>query len=75
MGLYGYYRRFISDFSKIVHPITSFQNKGINFEWIAECEDNFNLLKELLTNAPILNIVDPNENLVVCTDACNEGLG
>jgi hypothetical protein len=33
------------------------------------------LLKELLTSAPILNIADPNENFVVCTDACKEGLG
>jgi hypothetical protein len=32
-------------------------------------------LKELLTSAPILNIVDPNEHFVVCTDACKEGLG
>jgi hypothetical protein len=32
-------------------------------------------LKELLTSAPILKIVDPNENFVVCTDACKEGLG
>jgi hypothetical protein len=23
----------------------------------------------------VLNIVDPNENFVVCTDACKEGLG
>jgi hypothetical protein len=40
-----------------------------------KCEENFNLLKELLTSAPILKIVDPNENFVVCTDACKEGLG
>jgi hypothetical protein len=33
------------------------------------------LLKELLTSAPILKIVDPNEDFVVCTDACKEGLG
>jgi hypothetical protein len=51
------------------------QKKGIKFEWTTECEENFNLLKELLTSAPILNIVDPNENFVVCTDACKEGLG
>jgi hypothetical protein len=25
-------------------------------------------------SAPILNIADPNENFVVCTDACKEGL-
>jgi hypothetical protein len=33
------------------------------------------LLKELLTSAPILNIVDPNDNYVVCTDGCKEGFG
>jgi hypothetical protein len=33
------------------------------------------LLKELLTSAHILNIVDPNENFLVCTYACKEGIG
>lgn len=45
MRLVGYYRIFIVGFSKIVHSITSFQKKGIKFEWTIECEDNFNLLK------------------------------
>jgi hypothetical protein len=70
MGLAGYYRIFIAGFFKISHPITSLQNKGIKFEWTSECEEKFNLLKELLTSAPILKIVDLNENFVVCTDAC-----
>ena len=29
----------------------------------------------MLTNAPILKITNPNKDFVVCTDACNEGLG
>ncbi|KAH9324003.1 hypothetical protein KI387_044460, partial [Taxus chinensis] len=28
MGLVGYYRRFVQDFSQIAHPITSLQWKG-----------------------------------------------
>jgi hypothetical protein len=60
MGLVGYYRSFMSGFSNISHPITSLQNKGIKFEWASECKENFSLLKELLTSAPVLNIVDPN---------------
>jgi hypothetical protein len=32
-------------------------------------------LKDLLTSAPILKVADPDEDLVVCTDACKEGLG
>jgi hypothetical protein len=75
MGLVGYYRRFIVGFSKISHPITSLQKKGTKFEWTLKCEKNFNLLKELLTSAPMLKIADPNESFVVCTDACKEGLG
>jgi hypothetical protein len=74
MGLDSYYKIFIAGFSKISHPITSLQNKGITFEWTTECEENFNLLIELLISAPILNIFDPNERFLVCTDACKEGL-
>jgi hypothetical protein len=31
MGLAGYYRRFNGGFSKIAHPITSLQRKGMKF--------------------------------------------
>jgi hypothetical protein len=75
MGLAGYYRRFIAGFSKIAHPITSLQKKGIKFEWTTKCEESFQHLKYLLTSAPILKVADPDEDFVVCTDACKEGLG
>jgi hypothetical protein len=75
MGLTGYYRRFIEGFSKIVHQITSLQKKGVKFQWTLDCEKSFQHLKQLLTSAPILRIGDPNEDFIVCTDACKEGLG
>jgi hypothetical protein len=75
MGLVGYYRRFIEGFSKVAHPITSLQKKGTKFEWTAKCEESFQHLKELLTSAPILKVADPDEDFVVCIDACKEGLG
>ena len=75
MGLVGYYRRFIEGFSKVSHSITSLQNKGIKFEWKLRCEESFQQLKNLLTSAPILKIADPKKDFVVCTDACNRGLG
>jgi len=43
--------------------------------WDLKCEESFSKLKELLTTAPILKITDPYKDFVVCTDACNEGLG
>jgi hypothetical protein len=75
MGLASYYRRFIIGFSRIAHPITSLQRKEKKFQWTKECEKSFQQLKQLLTSAPILRIADPNEDFVVCTDACKEGLG
>jgi hypothetical protein len=36
---------------------------------------SFQQLKQLLTSAPILKIGDSNEEFMVCTDACKEGLG
>ena len=41
MGLVGYYRRFIEGFSKVAHPITSLQRKGMRFEWKPKCEGSF----------------------------------
>jgi hypothetical protein len=69
MGLATYYMRFIEWLSKIIHPIIYLQKKSAKFVWTVKCEDNFNLLKELLTSAPILKIANPNENFVVCTNA------
>jgi hypothetical protein len=75
IGLACYYKIFIEGFSKIAHPITSLQKKGVKFEWTSDCERIFQHLKHLLTSAPILRIVDPNEEFIVCIDACKEGLG
>ena len=61
MGLAGYYQRFIEGFSKVAHAITSLQRKGIKFEWTLKCEQSFQWLKYLLTNAPILKVVDPEK--------------
>ena len=75
MGLAGYYRRFFKGFSKVAHAIISLQKKGMKFEWTSRCEESFQQLKNLLTNAPVLKVADPEKDFVVCTDACGQGLG
>jgi hypothetical protein len=74
MVLAEYYKRFIEGFSKIAHPITSLQNKGVKFQWTLDCEKSFKHLKQLLTSSPILMTTDPNEYFIVCAYACKEGL-
>jgi hypothetical protein len=75
MGLAGNYIIFIEGFSNISHPITSLQRKGVKFQWTLDCKKSFQHLKQLLTSALVLRIVDPDEDFIVCTDACNEVLG
>jgi hypothetical protein len=65
----------IKGFSKIASPITSLQKKGVTFEWTSKCEERFQQMKDIFTSVPILKIVDPDEDFIVCTDACKEGLG
>jgi hypothetical protein len=75
MGITGYYCRFIEGFSKTTYPITSLQKKGTKFNWTQKCQDSFNKLKELLTMTPILKVVDPEKDFIVCVNASKEGLG
>ncbi|KAI3815647.1 hypothetical protein L1987_15324 [Smallanthus sonchifolius] len=75
LGLAGYYRRFISNFSKIVVPLTALTHKGKTYEWGPKQEESFQTLKQKLCNAPILTLPDGNDDLVVYFDASNKGLG
>ena len=54
LGLAGYYRRFIEDFSRLAAPMTRLTRKGVKFEWDDLYEKAFQELKRRLTSAPIL---------------------
>ncbi|KAJ0580913.1 putative nucleotidyltransferase, Ribonuclease H [Helianthus annuus] len=48
LGLAGYYRRFIRDFSKIAQPLTSLTQKNTVYSWGTKQEEAFQLLKQKL---------------------------
>nr|AAR06331.1 putative polyprotein [Oryza sativa Japonica Group] len=52
LGLAGYYRRFIENFSKIAKPMTQLLKKEEKFIWSAECNRSFEELKGRLVSAP-----------------------
>jgi hypothetical protein len=41
LGLAGYYRRFILNFSKISKPITELLKKGNKYVWSKDCDEAF----------------------------------
>ena len=75
LGLTGYYRRFIENFSNITKPLTSLLKKDIVFYWSHEQEHAFNLLKEKLISAPLLQYPDFSQPFIVTTDASNYAVG
>ena len=54
LGLAGYYRRFIEDFSQLAALMIRLARKEVKFEWNDLCERAFQELKIRLTSAPIL---------------------
>ncbi|GJU36235.1 putative reverse transcriptase domain-containing protein [Tanacetum coccineum] len=75
LGLAGYYRRFIENFSKIAKSLTILTQKSKTFDWGEEQELAFQTLKDKLCNAPVLALPDGPEDFVVYCDASGIGLG
>ncbi|GJV75851.1 hypothetical protein Tco_1507435 [Tanacetum coccineum] len=75
LGLSGYYRRFIKDFSKIAKSLTELTQKNKKYIWGEDQETAFQLLKQKLCEAPILALPEGNDDFVVYCDASHQGLG
>ncbi|GJT08194.1 putative reverse transcriptase domain-containing protein [Tanacetum coccineum] len=75
LGLAGYYRRFIENFSKISKSPTILTQKCKTFDWGEEQELAFQTLKDKLCNAPVLALPDGPKDFVVYCDASGLGLG
>jgi hypothetical protein len=75
LGLAGYYRRFIPNFSRIAKPMTELLKKSAKFVWSEECDKAFHTLREHLTSAPVLTQPDMSKPFEVLCDASGTGLG
>ena len=75
LGLAGYYRIFIEDFSQLAAPITRLTRKEVMFDWDDRCEEAFQELKRRLTTSPILIVPDRGQGYTMYCDASRAGLG
>ncbi|KAA0050453.1 retrotransposon protein, putative, unclassified [Cucumis melo var. makuwa] len=69
----SYDRKFIHNFSTIVAPITDCLKKG-TFLWGNKQQYSFELLKEKLSNNPVLKLLDFSQPFEVAVDACGTGI-
>lgn len=74
-GLTGYYRKFIKDYGMTSRPLTELLKRNTIFQWKTMAEQAFQLLKQKMSEAPVLTVPDFSKIFVVETDACDLGLG
>ena len=58
LGFTNYYRKFIPRFADIARPLTNLTRKDVEFEWTSQCQQAFELMKEMLLKEPILKYPD-----------------
>ena len=84
LGLLGYHRRSIPNFSRKAKPLTDLlikanqvEGKGRKKEivWTQECQEALEILIEDITTAPIMAYPDFNKPFILHTDASVKGLG
>ena len=72
LGLVGYYRKFIKDFTRIAKPLTLLTRQQVKFEWSPAHHETFLKLKDSIIQAPILWYPNPNKSYIVYTDVSDD---
>jgi hypothetical protein len=75
LGLAGYYRRFVKDFSKIAAPLTDLLRSELKWQWSTSQETAFRTLQTAISSAPVLIVPDPSLPYEVMTDASGFAVG
>jgi len=75
LGMCGWYRKFIANFSTLSAPLTDLLKSKSKITWNDDAQQSFENLKRRLTSAPVL--VHPNYNLpfYIQVDASSRGVG
>jgi len=75
LGMSGYYRKFVPNYAEKTNHLRMLIRKNAVFNWTDECNKEFNNIKELLGNAPIMAFPDFSKGFILTTDASKEGFG
>ena len=75
LGLAGYYRKFINNFSTLAGPLVELTQKDVPFTWSERQEFSMQELKKSLLTAPVLAYPDMDRPFLLDTDASGTGIG
>ncbi|GFX77892.1 retrovirus-related Pol polyprotein from transposon gypsy [Trichonephila clavipes] len=76
LGLTGYFRKYIKDYSKIAKPLSDLTRKeNLFFFFGIQQKEAFEKLKKILSEGPILHLYKYGRKTELHTDACKQGYG
>ncbi|GFX13178.1 transposon Tf2-6 polyprotein [Trichonephila clavipes] len=75
LGLTGYFRKYIKDYSKIAKPLSDLTRKENLFVFGIQQQEAFEKLKKILSEGPILHLYKYGRKTELHTDACKQGYG
>ena len=75
LGMVNYVHKFIPNLSSIAEPLRITLKKNIAWHWGYEQRVAFNILKQALTNHPVLEHYNPRDKVTIQVDASKSGLG
>ena len=75
LGLIGFYRSFIRNFSEISQPLRRLTCEHVTIECDEKCENAFNTFKNLLSSFSVLAFPDANKPFIIETDASQHSIG
>ena len=78
LGLAGYYRKYIPNYSDVASSLTDLTEGKMNqwkIKWSDECENAFQTLKRALMSKPVLIVPDWIQQFIVQVDECEKALG
>jgi hypothetical protein len=74
LGLCGWYRTFIENFSDIAEPLNRLLKKSLAFSWKEAQQSAFQKLKQAIVDSAVLAFPNFNEKFIVRTDASDYGI-
>lgn len=78
LGMANYYNKFIPNLATIkqqLNPLNKLLQRDTEFKWTKECNISFNKVKEEITSEKVLAHYNPEQELILATDASPFGLG
>ena len=75
LGLEGYYWRFVDDFASISCSLTTLTQKSKNFELLEAYDRSIQILKDRLTSAPVMTLLEGTKGFSGYYHASRVGLG